>query len=139
MIAHVEAGSYTPGGTGRVSRCGTSPTTEPGHRHRGGAATGMTAPDERRGRRWLIWSFLACPCHRPLTLGLLGTVAGGTALGALLRRHTLLAGLLVAGVWVAGTARGFLLIRRAQRGELTCAVPTRRPALNLEGPGEYDR
>lgn len=87
----------------------------------------MTAPDERRGRRWLVWSFLACPCHLPLTLGVLGTVAGGTALGALLRRHTLLAGLIVAGVWVAGTARGFLLIRRAQRDGLTCAVRTGAP------------
>ena len=84
----------------------------------------MAAPVlERRGRRWLIWSFLACPCHLPLTLGILATVLGGTALGAVLRDHTLLAGVIVTTVWLAGTARGFWLIRRGQRGELACALP----------------
>ena len=78
---------------------------------------------ERRGRWWLILSFLACPCHLPWTLALLGTVLGGTALGAALREHTLLAGVIVASVWIAGTARGLLLVRRAERGELACGVP----------------
>ena len=76
---------------------------------------------ERRGRRWLIWSFLACPCHLPLTLAILGGVLGGTALGAALREHTLLAGLLIGGVWLAGTARGLVLVRRAEKGQLACA------------------
>lgn len=76
---------------------------------------------ERRGRRWLIWSFLACPCHLPLTLAVVGAVLGGTALGALLREHTLLAGLIVASVWIAGTARGLMLVRQAEKGQLTCA------------------
>src|SRR5690606_19252844 len=76
---------------------------------------------ERRGRRWLIWSFLACPCHLPLTLAILGAVLGGTALGADLREHTVLAGVIIASVWVAGTARGLLLVRRAERGQLACA------------------
>lgn len=75
---------------------------------------------ERRGRRWLIWSFLACPCHLPLTLAILGGVLGGTALGAALREHTLLAGLIIASAWAAGTARGLLLVRRAEKGELAC-------------------
>jgi hypothetical protein len=83
---------------------------------------------ERQGRRWLIWSFLACPCHLPLTLGILATVLGGTALGAALRDHVWLAGGIVTSVWVAGTARGFWLIRKGQRGELTCAVPARPSA-----------
>jgi mercuric ion transport protein len=82
---------------------------------------------ERRGRRWLVWSFLACPCHLPLTLAILATVLGGTAIGAVLRDHTLVAGLLVTSVWLAGTARGFWLIRRGQRGELACPVPERTP------------
>jgi hypothetical protein len=90
-----------------------------------------TAPDgliqldpahlERRGRRWLVWSFLACPCHLPLTLAVLGGVLGGTALGAALREHTLLAGLVIGSAWLAGTARGLLLVRRAERGQLACA------------------
>ena len=29
---------------------------------------------ERRGRWWLVASFLACPCHLPITLGVLGAV-----------------------------------------------------------------
>lgn len=78
---------------------------------------------ERRGRRWLVVSFLLCPCHLPVTLSILGTVLAGTAVGALVRQHTLVAGLIVASVWVAGTARGFVLIRRGQRGELACPLP----------------
>lgn len=76
------------------------------------------AADERRGRWWLALSFLACPCHLPWTLALLGMVFGGTALGAVLRDHTLLAGLIIGSVWAAGTARGLWLVRRA---ELACA------------------
>lgn len=88
--------------------------------------TGTDAPAdvERRGRRWLLWSFLACPCHLPLTLALLGTVLGGTALGAALREHPLAAGLVIGATWAAGTARGLLLVRRAERGELVCAIKT---------------
>jgi hypothetical protein len=58
-----------------------------------------------------------------LTLGLLAGVLGGTALGAVLRDHTVVAGTIVALAWLAGTARGFVLIRRAQRGDLVCPVP----------------
>jgi len=81
---------------------------------------------ERRGRWWLAVSFLFCPCHLPLTLGLLAGVFGGTALGALLRDHAWVAGGIIAATWVAGTARGLLWIRRAERGDLTCAIPRRR-------------
>jgi mercuric ion transport protein len=78
---------------------------------------------ERRGRAWLIWSFLACPCHLPLTLGFLGVVLGGTALGAVLRDNAWLAGGVITAVWAAGTARGLWLVRKGERGELACAVP----------------
>jgi hypothetical protein len=74
----------------------------------------------------LAWSFLFCPCHLPLPLAILATVLGGTAAGALLRDHVWLAGGVVTAAWVAGTARGFLLIRRAQRGELACPLPPAR-------------
>lgn len=82
---------------------------------------------ERRGRWWLALSFLACPCHLPLTLALLAAVLGGTTLGALLRDNAFLAGAVIGTVWLAGTARGFQLIRRAKRGELACPVPARSP------------
>lgn len=81
---------------------------------------------ERRGRWWLAVSFLFCPCHLPLTLGLLVSVTGGTALGGLLRDHGWVAAGVIAATWLAGTARGLLWIRRAERGELTCRVPARR-------------
>jgi hypothetical protein len=81
---------------------------------------------ERRGRWWLAVSFLFCPCHLPLTLGLLVSVTGGTALGGLLRDHGWVAAGVIVTTWLAGTARGLLWIRRAERGELTCRVPVRR-------------
>lgn len=79
---------------------------------------------ERRGRWWLAVSFLACPCHLPLTLAALGAVLGGSALGAALREHTLLAGLIVGAAWLAGTARGLQLVHRANRDGLACPVPS---------------
>ena len=85
---------------------------------RDGAETDL----ERRGRWWLVASFLACPCHLPITLAVLGTVLGGTAAGVALREHTVVAGLLIAAVWVAGTARGLLLVRRAEREGFACRL-----------------
>jgi mercuric ion transport protein len=93
------------------------------------SAAGVPADDaartERRGRWWIFGSFVLCPCHLPLTLAVLATVFGGTVLGALLRDHALVAGLVITAAWVAGTARGFWLVRMAQRG--ACPLP-RRPA-----------
>jgi hypothetical protein len=83
--------------------------------------TPSTPAAERKGRRWLVGSFLLCPCHLPLSLAVLATVAGGTALGALLRDHTLVAGVIISLGWVAGTANGLRLVRHAQQG--TCPVP----------------
>lgn len=76
---------------------------------------------ERRGRRWIFGSFLFCPCHLPVTLGILAGVLGGTAVGAALRDHLWLAGSVITAVWVAGTWRGFHLVRRAQQG--ACPLP----------------
>ena len=101
---------------------GTSAPTGPGP-----AAAPSAPAAERRGRWWLAVSFLFCPCHLPLTLGLLAGVFGGTALGALLRDHAWVAGSVIAATWLAGTARGLVWIRRADRGEVACAVP-RRPS-----------
>ena len=79
------------------------------------------APLERRGRRWIFASFAFCPCHLPLTSWILVTVFGGTAAGAVLRDHVWLAGAVITAAWVAGTWRGFRLVRRAQRG--ACPLP----------------
>jgi hypothetical protein len=76
---------------------------------------------ERRGRRWILGSFVFCPCHLPWTLAILGGVLGGTALGAALRDHAIVAGVVITLAWLAGTARGFWLVRQAERG--TCPPP----------------
>jgi hypothetical protein len=95
----------------------SAPTGSSANQH-GSGATDL----ERRGRWWLLASFLACPCHLPITLAVLGTVLGGTAAGVVLREHTMMAGLLIAAVWLAGTARGLLLVRRAEREGLACRL-----------------
>ena len=76
---------------------------------------------ERRGRRWLTWSFLFCPCHLPVTLTVLATIAGSSAAGVALREHTLAVGLAVTTIWLLGTARGLLQVRRAD----SCRLPAR--------------
>ena len=91
---------------------------------------------ERRGFAWLIGAFLLCPCHLPLTLGLAATVLAGTAIGAALHRHPIVAGTIITLAWLGGTWRGIHLLRAAQayaarrerpdraEGSVTCS-PTR--------------
>jgi hypothetical protein len=74
---------------------------------------------------WLVWSFLLCPCHLPLSLGVLTAVLAGTSFGAVLRDHTWAAGAVITATWLAGTGYGFHLIRRAQRAGGACPVPQR--------------
>ena len=80
---------------------------------------------ERRGRAWLLWSFLLCPCHLPLSLVALTTVLAGTSAGVVLRHHVWSAGALITLAWAAGSGYGFRLIRQAERAGGAC--PTRRP------------
>ncbi len=85
-------------------------------------ATGLTAR-ERRGRRWLIWSFIFCPCHLPLTMGVLAAIFGGTAFGALISRNTLGVGIVAGAVYVAFLVVGFRHLRAAAAGK-DCASGT---------------
>jgi len=99
-------------------------TTDPG------VTTGraQSEPDgrlERRGLWWVFGSFVFCPCHLPLTLGLLAAVFGGTTLGVLVRDHAWVAGTILTLSWIAGTWYGFKLMRRARAGA-TCPLPTFR-------------
>ena len=87
----------------------------------GGPPPGRTL--ERRGQRWLIGSFLLCPCHLPLSLGVLGAVLAGTSLGAVVREHAWVAGTLITVTWLLGTGYGLHLIRRAQRSGGACPLP----------------
>lgn len=69
---------------------------------------------ENRGMLWMIGAFVFCPCHLPLTLSALALLLGGTAAGALLGAHPYIAAIVVTLLWIAGTWRGFVLVRRAQ-------------------------
>jgi hypothetical protein len=70
---------------------------------------------EKRGMMWVIGAFVCCPCHLPITLSVLALLLGGTAAGVALRAHPFVAGAAVTTLWVAGTWRGFYLVRAAQR------------------------
>jgi len=69
---------------------------------------------DRRGVAWIVGSFVLCPCHLPITLGVIVAVLSGTTLGALLRGHLYLAGTIISITWLAGTLHGFNLMRRAR-------------------------
>jgi MerE protein len=70
---------------------------------------------EKRGMMWVIGAFVFCPCHLPITLSVLALIFGGTAAGVALRAHPFIAGVIVTALWVAGTWRGFALVRAAKR------------------------
>ncbi len=81
---------------------------------------------ERRGRRWLIWSFVLCPCHLPFSMAFLAAIFGGTAFGALIARNTLGVGLVLGAIYAVGVGVGFRHIRAATKGrdcrDGNCAV-----------------
>ncbi len=96
----------------------------------GSAETGDTSDTadaskarEKKGRRWLMWSFIFCPCHLPLTMGLLALVFGGTAFGALLSRNTLGVGLAVGTIYAIGVGIGLRHIRAATK-DVDCSGDT---------------
>ena len=92
------------------------------------ASSGEDQPPalERRGRAWLLWSFLLCPCHLPLSLAALTTVLAGTSVGVMLRDHIWVAATLITTAWIAGTGYGFRLIRQAERANGACPVRASR-------------
>lgn len=69
---------------------------------------------ERIGRRWLIWSFILCPCHLPWTLALLTAALAGSALGPVVAGHRNWIGLAIAVLYFIGVAIGFRYLRRAK-------------------------
>jgi cytochrome c biogenesis protein CcdA len=79
-------------------------------------ATSCQTPQqlENRGMMWMIGAFALCPCHLPITLSVLAMLLGGTVAGAALRAHPYIAGIIVTLMWVAGTWRGFALVKRAK-------------------------
>ena len=98
----------------------------------GGCGAAVTSKNvDRRGVLWIMGAFLICPCHLPLTLWLAGALLGGTALGAALRGHALVAGTVITLSWLAATGYGFHLLRAAR----TIAARAQRLPPLLGGPG----
>lgn len=92
-------------------RAGSSPVSTLAPRAACPATASTTRRARRRGLAWVAGSFLLCPCHLPLTLAVLASVLGGTALGAALHHAPLLAAAPITAVWAAGTWRGVRLVR----------------------------
>ncbi|MFV0259646.1 MAG: hypothetical protein ACK5PP_14515 [Acidimicrobiales bacterium] len=117
----VDAGSNT----GTTDRSGTDTARSPN-----------PPPDpalERRGRRWLLWSFVFCPCHLPLTMAVLAFLFGGTAFGALIAGNRAAVGIVFGLLYAAGVAVGFRHLRRARAGYDcsggACTLPVGEPAM----------
>lgn len=72
---------------------------------------------EKRGRRWLVVSYLLCPCHLPVTLVALGALAGGTAFGAALTGNAFGVGAVLTIAYGVTVWRGLRHIRWAKRIE----------------------
>jgi mercuric ion transport protein len=73
-----------------------------------------------------VTAFVVCPCHLPLTLGLLLGVLGGTGIGSFIAAHTGLVYGVAAGYFVLGLGAGFYLWKRKRRGApgLACSMPS---------------
>ena len=69
---------------------------------------------ERTGRRWLLWSFILCPCHLPWTLAILAAVFGGTSLGVVVNQYRTALGITIAVLYAIGVGIGFRYLRRAK-------------------------
>ena len=72
----------------------------------------------RRIAGWTLLglSFVACPCHLPLTLGLLLGVTGGSALGSFLTRNTGLAYGVATASFLLALGVGWYLVARQAKG-----------------------
>lgn len=75
----------------------------------------------------LITGFIACPCHFPLTLGILFALAGGTALGGFLRSNVWLIYLAGAAYFLGALYLGARLIGQEEGGQPKRRAP--RPYL----------
>ena len=74
------------------------------------------AERERRGRRWVVWSFILCPCHLPVTLGVLGTVFGGTAFGPLIARNGWTVAIVLTAIYAVALGIGLRHVHLANKG-----------------------
>ena len=69
---------------------------------------------DRRGVLWIAGAFVLCPCHLPITLWVIGALLSGTAVGAIVTGHLIIAGTIISIVWLTATLHGFNLMRRGR-------------------------
>lgn len=75
---------------------------------------------EQQGRRWLLVSFVFCPCHLPVIMAVLGVLFGGSAFGALVGRNTIGVGIVFGLIYTVLLAVGFRHLRAATR-DIDCS------------------
>ena len=75
----------------------------------------------RRGRLWLAFSFIACPCHLPITMAVLATLFGGSAFGSMVSRNTIGVGIAFGIVYLIGVGIGFKHLRAATK-DIDCST-----------------
>jgi len=80
------------------------------------ALPAAAARREKRGRAWLVASFVFCPCHLPVSMAVLGVLFGGSAFGALVGRNTLGVGLVFGVVYAVLLGVAFRHLRAATKG-----------------------
>jgi len=79
----------------------------------------------RRGRAWLWFGFAVCPCHLPFTLLAVGTLLGGTSIGATITGNPLTVGVVLGAVTAFAYVKAWRLMRTAGNcGSGTCPQTT---------------
>ncbi|MFT7599702.1 MAG: hypothetical protein ACI8TP_002637 [Acidimicrobiales bacterium] len=78
-------------------------------------AVAATTDREKRGRKWLLVSFLFCPCHLPVIMTVLGVLFGGSAFGALVGRNTIGEGVVFGAIYAILLVIGFRHLRSATK------------------------
>lgn len=86
---------------------------------------------ENRGRAWLIFGFIFCPCHLPMTMAVLGGFVGGGVLGAAVRDAWTI-GVFMAVLYGLTVWRGFVHLRRAKAR----LAPGEKLSCGIDGPCE---
>lgn len=72
---------------------------------------------EQRGRKWLVASYLFCPCHTPIVLAAAAAAFGGTTFGAAVTGNAVRVGAVLTAIYALLLWRGFRQIRIAKRIE----------------------